>query len=278
MNQLLHHLRHNPMASLGLALLIVIVFGVSLPGLWSGWDPDRMEVASQFAAPGNAHWLGTDQFGRDVLSRLLHGGQYTLLIGCGVVALAFTTGVALGTVAGFYGGWVDGLIMRLVDALLSFPGLVLAIALAATFGPGLVNAMFAVALSMAPAFARVARGQALSITARPYVEAAICIGVPTRTLLLRYVLRNGIGPLLVQASLGVGSAILQTASLGYLGLGAQPPQSEWGADLAANLQFIDRSPWIALAPGLAILLTALSFNLLGDALSEWFNPKTRSSR
>lgn len=271
-------LRRNPLALLGSGLLAVILVGVVFAGLWSGWRPDEMAIAGQFSIPDFEHWLGTDQFGRDVLSRLLYGGRYTLLIGCGVVALAFTAGVTLGTVAGFFGGWVDGLIMRLVDALLSFPGLVLAIALAAAFGPGLLNAMFAVALSMAPAFARVARGQALSITAKPYVEAAISMGVARRRILTRYVLRNGIGPLLVQASLGVGSAILQTASLGYLGLGAQPPQSEWGGDLAANLQFIDRSPWVALAPGIAILLTVLCFNLIGDALAEWFNPKNRRRR
>jgi len=269
--------RDNRLAVVGMLILLLILVSVSFPGLWVGWSPNQMAVASHLSAPDALHWLGTDLFGRDVLSRLLYGGRYTLAVGCAVVSLAFVVGVAFGTLAGFCGGWVDGLIMRIVDALLSFPALVLAIALAATFGPGLLNAMLAVAISMAPGFARVARGQALSISAKPYVEAAIAIGVPRLRILLRYVLRNGIGPLLVQASLAIGSAILQTASLGYLGLGAQAPQAEWGGDLAANLQYLDRSPWIALAPGIAILCTVFAFNLIGDALADWFNPRKRNS-
>lgn len=269
--------RHNKVAVAGACLLLLIIVSVGLPFLWGPWLPDQMASASRLSPPDAAHWLGTDLFGRDVLSRLLYGGRYTLAVGCVVVALAFVVGVSLGILAGFCGGWVDALIMRCVDALLSFPALVLAIALTAAMGAGLANAMLAVAISMAPGFARVARGQALSISAKPYVEAAIAIGVPRRRILLRYILRNGIGPLLVQASLAVGSAILQTAALGYLGLGAQAPQAEWGGDLAANLQYLDRSPWIALAPGLAILLTVLAFNLIGDALADWFNPRKTNS-
>jgi peptide/nickel transport system permease protein len=183
--------------------------------------------------------------------------------------------VALGTVSGYCGGWIDSVIMRCVDAVLSFPALVLAIALAAAFGPSLENAMFAVAITLAPRFARVARTQAMAISVKPYVEAAVSMGVPTGRILTRYILRNGIGPLLVHASLSIGSAILQTASLGFLGLGAQAPLPEWGSDLAANLQYIDSAPWVALLPGTAILLTVLSFNLIGDALVDWLLPKGR---
>jgi peptide/nickel transport system permease protein len=160
--------------------------------------------------------------------------------------------------------------------MLSFPALVLAIALAAAFGPSLQNAMLAVAITLAPQFARVARAQALGVSVKLYVEAAVSLGLPTWRILWRHVLANGMGPLLVQASLSVGSAILQTASLGFLGLGAQPPLAEWGADVSNNLQFVRGSPWTALAPGFAILLTVLSFNLIGDALADWFNPRRRS--
>ena len=159
----------------------------------------------------------------------------------------------------------------------SFPALVLAIALAAALGPSLQNAMLAVSITLAPQFARLARGQALAIAARPYVEAAVAIGVSTPRLLFHYVLRNGIGPLLVQASLALGAAIVQTAGLGFLGLGAQPPAPEWGADVAANLQYIRGSPWVALAPGMAILLTVMAFNLIGDALADWVNPRKRNA-
>jgi peptide/nickel transport system permease protein len=165
--------------------------------------------------------------------------------------------------------------MRFVDALLSFPSLVLAIALAAALGPSLANAMLAVAIALAPQFARLARAQALSIAMLPYVEAAVAAGTRPQAIIWRHVLPNGIGPLLVQASLAIGSAILQTASLGFLGLGAQPPAPEWGADVAANLQYLREAPWAALAPGGAILLAVLAFNLIGDALADWFNPRRR---
>ncbi|WP_277964819.1 ABC transporter permease [Pseudomonas sp. RIT-To-2] len=278
MHELVYFARTNRLAVAGALMLLAILVGIAVVPLWLAYGPNTLAVSERFVAPDARHWLGTDLFGRDVLSRLLYGGRYTLAVGCAVVALAFTVGATFGTLSGYCGGWVDALMMRLVDALLSFPSLVLAIALAACLGPSLVNAMLAVAISLAPGFARVARGQALSISARPYVDAAISMGLPHPHILWHYVVRNGLGPLLVQASLAVGSAILQTASLGYLGLGAQAPQAEWGADLAANLQYLDRSPWIALAPGLAILATVLAFNLIGDALASWSNPKTRSSR
>ncbi|MCQ4162357.1 ABC transporter permease [Roseomonas sp. GC11] len=282
MRGLLSFLRRNPLAAIGAALLLLILLAVGLAPLWSLlWplpSPIAIDIQAKLAPPGAAHWLGTDYFGRDVLARLLHGGQATLAIGLGVVALAFCAGVPFGLLAGYAGGWADLVMMRVVDAMLSFPALVLAIALAAAFGPSLGNAMLAVSITLAPQFARVARAQAQSIAARPYVEAAIALGVRPPRLLLRYILRNGIGPLLVQASLALGSAILQTASLGFLGLGAQPPWPEWGADVSANLAYLRGAPWVVLAPGLAILLAVLSFNLIGDALAEWFNPRRRNAR
>jgi peptide/nickel transport system permease protein len=278
MAELARFLGHNRLALLGAVLLGLILLGVTLGPSLSAHSPIALDMARKLEPPGAAHWLGTDFFGRDVLVRVLVGGRATLAIGIGVVLLAFVVGVAFGTAAGFLGGLVDTAIMRLVDSLLAFPALVLAIALAAALGPSLGNAMLAVALALAPQFARLARSQAMAIAVQPYVEAAIAAGTPTPRILLAHILPNGIGPLLVQGSLAIGGAILQTASLGFLGLGAQPPAPEWGADVAANLGYLRESPWVALAPGGAILLTVLALNVIGDALADWFDPRRRAAR
>ena len=275
MSEVLRFLRGNRLAGYGAVLLAMLAFAVLFGPMLSPYEPARLSVINALVRPDAAHWLGTDAFGRDVLTRVLHGGRVTLGIGVGVIAIAFSVGVTYGTLSGFAGGWVDVVMMRIVDAVLSFPALVLAIALAAAFGASLENAMLAVAITLAPQFARVARAQALSISVRPFVEAAVSLGLPNRRILWRYILPNGLAPLLVQATLALGSAILQTASLGFLGLGAQPPIAEWGADVAGNLQYARDSPWVALAPGLAILLTVLSFNMLGDGLSDWMNPRRK---
>jgi len=271
-------LRNNRLAAVGAAVLVVLLVALSAPQWLSRYSPVAIDIFHKFAAPDVSHPLGTDAFGRDVFARLLFGARYTLLIGFGVVAVAFVAGTIYGTISGFFAGLVDQVMMRLVDAMLSFPSLVLAIALTATFGPSLGNAMLSVAIVLAPQFARLARAQAMAVAAQPFVTAAVAIGVPTRRILVQHVFLNGIGPLLVQGSLSVGSAILQTASLGFLGLGAQPPLPEWGSDLAANLAYIDDAPWVSLAPGVAIFLTVLACNLIGDALADWFDPRKRRER
>jgi peptide/nickel transport system permease protein len=276
MSELFRFLRKNTLALAGLIILALLVAIIVFGPIISPYSPTKLDVLHKLAAPGFEHWLGTDAFGRDVFTRIMYGGRATLAIGVGVVAIAFVVGVPFGMMAGFTGGWLDSIIMRIVDAILAFPALVLAIALAAAFGPSLENAMLAVAITLAPQFARVARSQALSISVKPYVEAAISLGLPTPRILFRYIFVNGLGPLLVQSTLALGSAILQTASLGFLGLGAQPPMAEWGADVSANLQFVRSAAWVALAPGMAILLAVLSFNLIGDSLADWFNPRRRS--
>ncbi|NGP18819.1 ABC transporter permease [Devosia aurantiaca] len=276
MTALILFLRKNSLATVGGLVLLAVILAVIFGPMISPYGPTKLDVLNKLQGPSWAHWLGTDSLGRDVMTRVLHGGRYTLAIGIGVVSIAFAVGVLFGTLAGFVGGAIDMIIMRVVDAMLSFPALVLAIALAAAFGPSLNNAMLAVAITLAPQFARVARSQALAISVKPYVEAAVSLGLPTRRILWRYVFANGLGPLLVQASLSFGSAILQTASLGFLGLGAQPPLAEWGADVSANLQYMRESPWVALSPGMAILLTVLCFNLIGDSLADWFNPRRRN--
>ncbi len=276
MRELLIFLRRNKLAVVGLVILVALVGLITIGPLVSPYTPTKLDILHKLDAPTLAHWLGTDAFGRDVLTRIMYGGRATLTIGVGVVAIAFVIGVFFGMLAGFVGGWPDSIIMRIVDAILAFPALVLAIALAAAFGPSLQNAMLAVAITLAPQFARVARSQALSISVKPYVEAAVSLGLPTHRILLRYIFVNGLGPLLVQSTLALGSAILQTASLGFLGLSAQPPLAEWGADVSANLQFVRSAAWVALAPGMAILLAVLSFNLIGDSLADWFNPRRRN--
>ena len=268
-------LRTNRLAAFGCVLLAAIVLCVVAGPLVYEVSPTRLNILRRLAPPGADFWLGTDSLGRDVLARVLHGGRVTLVVGCGVVAIAFVAGATIGMVSGFAGGWVDAVVMRLADAMLSFPSLVLAIALAAAFGPSLENAMLAVAITLMPQFARVARAQAVSISARPYVEAAVTLGLPRGRILLRYVFANGVGPLFVQATLALGAAILQTASLGFLGLGAQPPAAEWGADVSLNLDFVRSAPWVALAPGAGILLAVMAFNLIGDGLAEWLDPRRR---
>jgi peptide/nickel transport system permease protein len=271
-------LRTNRLAALGLALLAAILVCVIAGPLFYEVSPTRLNILKRLAPPGPDFWLGTDALGRDVFARVLHGGRVTLVVGCGVVALAFVTGATIGMISGFAGGWIDVVVMRLADAMLSFPSLVLAIALAAAFGPSLENAMLAVAITLMPQFARVARAQAVSVSARPYVEAAVTLGLTRRRILLRYVFANGVGPLFVQATLALGAAILQTASLGFLGLGAQPPAAEWGADVSINLDFVRSAPWVALAPGAGILLAVMAFNLIGDGLAEWLDPRRRPAQ
>ncbi|MFM7422540.1 MAG: ABC transporter permease [Alphaproteobacteria bacterium] len=275
MGGLVHFLRTNKMAGFGVALLAFILIAVLVGPVLYEVSPTRLNILKRLAPPGPDFWLGTDSLGRDVLARLLHGGRVTLIVGCSVVALAFAFGVTIGMISGFAGGWLDWFIMRLADAMLSFPSLVLAIALAAAFGPSLENAMLAVAITLMPQFARVARGQAISVSVKPYVDAAVTLGLPRRRILLRYVFANAVGPLMVQATLALGAAILQTASLGFLGLGAQPPAAEWGADVSINLDFVRSAPWVALVPGTGILLTVMAFNLIGDGLAEWMDPRRR---
>jgi peptide/nickel transport system permease protein len=262
-------------AVFGIVLLAVLVLGVALAGLLAPSSPIALNVANKLRPPGAGTLLGTDFFGRDILSRLLWGGQTTLLAGLLVIGLASVIGVPLGLLAGQRSGIVDEVLMRVADALLAFPTLVLAIAIASALGPSLQNAMLAVAIAYIPQFMRVARGQAKAIAALPYVESARAVGAGGGRLLLRHVAPNCLGPLAVQASLNLGGAILATASLGFLGLGVQAPTPEWGADVAANTVYIRESPWPALWPGLVIVLAVLAVNLMADGLVDYMNPRLR---
>lgn len=219
--------------------------------------------------------LGTDDVGRDIFSRLIYGARLSLMIGFSVVALSLTCGTALGLTAAFAGGAIDSFIMRLMDILLVFPSLLLAIVIVAILGPGLFNAMLAVAIVALPAYTRLSRASALGELARDYVTATRCAGAGRLYLMFSTVLPNCLAPLIVQASLGFSSAVLDAAALGFLGLGAQPPTPEWGTMLAGALQYYQRAWWVLTFPGLAILITVLAFNLFGDGLRDALDPKLK---
>ncbi|ANW34449.1 diguanylate cyclase [Ketogulonicigenium vulgare] len=223
--------------------------------------------------PSAAHWFGTDELGRDILSRMIWGARASLQAGVISVGIAVAFGVPLGLLAGYFGGWLDQIIARITDAMLAMPFLILAIALAAFLGPSLQNAMIAIGISAMPVFVRLARGQALSVKTEDYVEAARSIGISNLRIMGRYILPNIFPPILVQATLTIATAIIAEASLSFLGLGQQAPEPSWGAMLATAKNFLTQAPFMAVAPGIAIFLVVMGFNLLGDGLRDALDPR-----
>ena len=270
-------LLENRGAAGGLAIMIVLVIVAAAAPLLAPYGPADQFRDALLAPPFQEFRfpLGTDSLGRDILSRLIYGARLSLVIGVVVVTLSLVFGTLLGLVAAFAGGVVDVIIMRIMDVLLVFPSLLLAIVVVAILGPGLTNAMLAVALVLLPAYVRLARAAALGELAKDYVVATRAFGAGTLRLMLLVVLPNCLPPLIVQATLGFSSAILDAAALGFLGLGAQPPTPEWGTMLADALQFYARAWWLLTFPGLAILVTVMAFNLLGDGLRDALDPKLR---
>jgi peptide/nickel transport system permease protein len=269
-------LRHK-LAVVGLVVLVVFI-GAALLAPWiTAGDPSKIFFTDMRAAPGAAHTFGTDELGRDILTRVIYGARVSLTAGLVSVAMAMVAGTALGLIAGYAGGWLDNVIMRLVDALLALPFLVLAIALAAILGPSLQNTMIAIAIVSAPAFARVTRGEVLAQREREYVQAAQALGARDGRLILRHLLPNISGALTVQTSLAVATAILAESSLSFLGLGVQPPQPSWGSMLNAARGYLAEAPWMAVFPGAAIFLAVLAFNLVGDGLREALDPRGRDA-
>jgi len=236
-------------------------------------DPIAQDLAQRLQPPSAAHWLGTDEFGRDIFARLVHGTRISLAIGLVSVGVGALFGGLLGLVTGYFGGWVDLLGMRLTDLMLAFPSILLAVVIVAALGPSLTNAMVAVGIVSVPQYARLVRSSVLATRSAPFVEAARALGASESRVLFGTVLPQCVAPLLVQTSLGLATAILDAAGLSFLGLGAQPPTPEWGAMLGNGRDYVIHAPWILAAPGAAILLTVLGFNLLGDGLRDALDPR-----
>ena len=274
--------RRNRGAVVGLVVIVLLVLVASLADVIAPYSPSEQYRDATLRAPsltpvgGHVFLLGTDPVGRDILSRLIHGTRLSFVIGAVSVALSLGGGVLLGLLAGFYrGSWIEFTIMRLMDVMLALPSLLLAVAVVAVLGPGLANAMYAIAIVMLPHFVRLTRGAVLGELARDYVAASRVAGASTPRLMFDTVLPNCAAPLIVQATLGFSSAILDAAALGFLGLGAQPPTPEWGSMLASALEFIQSAWWVVTLPGLAILITVLAFNLTGDGLRDALDPKLK---
>src|SRR5437016_6322957 len=272
----LRRLGRMPAAWIG-GVIVLVLLAVALAGkAVAPFDPLRIVPADKLLSASPAHLFGTDDLGRDLLSRVIAGARISLLVGALVLVIAMSVGVGLGLVAGYWGGWMDEAIMRTTDVFLSFPRLVLAIAIAATLGPGLYNAMVAVALSWWPWYTRLVRGQLLSLRQQEFVLAGVSLGAGPARILLRHLLPNVGTTVVIQASIDVGYAILATAGLSFICLGAQPPTPEWGSMIAQARSYLIDFWWYPTFPGLAIFLAVLGFNLLGDAVRDAFDPRLRS--
>jgi len=264
----------NPISLIGLLILLVLVVAAIFGPALAPHDPFAQELANRLAPPGAAgHLLGTDALGRDILSRLIYGARLTLSIAVLVVVLVVPVGLAVGTLSGFLGGWVDTVLMRLTDIALAFPKIVLALALAAALGPGVINAVIAISITAWPAYARLARAETLRLVQSDFIHAARLQGASNSRLLLKYIVPLCSSSVIVRATLDMAGIILTVAGLGFLGLGAQPPSPEWGFMVASGRNVLIDAWWVATVPGLAILLVSLAFNLLGDGLRDVFDPR-----
>jgi peptide/nickel transport system permease protein len=269
---------HQKPAMAALVFLVLLVVVAVFAPLLAPYDPDKQNLTNVFASPSSEHWLGTDQLGRDVFSRLLFGARVSLLAAVQAVAIGLALGLIPGLVAGFVGGWVDVVIMRIAEAVMTFPGLLLAIAFVAVLGQGLTKAMIAVGIVFAPRLARLVRGLVLSVREETFIEASRSIGTPTHRIIRQHVVPNVMSPLVVQISLALGFAMLAEAALSFLGLGVRPPQSSWGSMLQTAYQNISQSAWLAIPPGVAIMCTVLAFNLLGDGIRDSLGKEIRRER
>jgi peptide/nickel transport system permease protein len=271
----LRKLMRRKAAVFGLCVVTLFVLVAVLAPWIAPYDPVKTSWTAIRKAPSALHWFGTDENGRDILSRIVHGASASLRAGVISVTIAVALGVPIGLLAGYRGGWIDAIISRVTDAMLACPFLILAIAMAAFLGPSLRNAMIAIGISATPIFVRLARGATMATMVEDYVEAARAVGNPRWRIALRHVLPNIVPPVLVQATLAIAMAIIAEASLSFLGLGQQPPAPSWGSMLNAAQRFLGQAPWMAIFPGLSIFVVVLAFNLLGDGLRDALDPKGR---
>jgi peptide/nickel transport system permease protein len=271
----LRTLTRNRLVLAGVVMVVGLILIAVFAGLIAPYDPIANNVRAALQPPSSYYYFGTDRFGRDVFSRVIHGSRLSLMVALVSVSVSAMIGVALGLVSGYYRGWVDNLIGRIMDVFFSFPALLLAIGVAAMLGPGLNNAIIAITVVYAPVFGRVVRGPVLVERGKEYVEAARVIGASSPRVLLRHVFPNVLSPLIVQATITLSQAILVEAYLSFLGLGTQPPFPSWGTMLQEGRSFLETSPWMSIFPGLAIMLTVLAFNLLGDGIRDVLDPRSR---
>lgn len=266
----------NRLAVTGLIVLLLLVILALFAPLIAPFGINELDVANRLAGPSAEHWFGTDELGRDVFSRMIIASRVSLQVGFIAVGIALAVGVPIGLIAGYYGGGVDSTLMRMMDVLFSIPAIVLAIAILAALGPGIINAMIAIGIVYTPIFARVTRGSVLALRDAIFVRAARSLGATDARILRAHILPNVIAPIIVQASLSLAFAILAEAALSFLGLGVQPPDPAWGRMLAEGRSFFRQAPWMAIFPGIGILVTVMAFNFVGDGLRDALDPQQRS--
>jgi peptide/nickel transport system permease protein len=259
----------------GLSVILILVFMAIFADFIAPYSYSKQNLTHTFETSSKQFLLGTDEFGRDILSRLIYGARISLQVGFIAVGIALVVGGMLGAIAGYYGGWMDNVLMRAMDVMLSIPGILLAIAIAAALGPGLFNLMIAVGISAVPNYARIIRGSVLSIREMEFIEAAHAVGSSDLRIILKHIIPNSMAPIIVQSTLGVAAAILNAAGLSFIGLGIQPPYPEWGAMLSGGRQYIRDYPHLTLYPGLTIMITILALNFLGDGLRDALDPKLK---
>lgn len=269
-------LRQNKAAMLGLLVMVILILAAIFADYVAPYGYDDQDLMRRFQTPNSQHWFGTDNFGRDIFSRIVYGAQVSLKVGLIAVGIAMFIGGALGAVAGFYGGKIDNFIMRFIDVLLAIPSILLAISIVAALGPELRNVMIAVGIGSIPSYGRIVRASVLSLRDQEFIEAARAVGADDTRLILKHIIPNSMAPLIVQATIGVANAILSAAGLGFIGLGIQPPLAEWGAMLNSGRQYIRDYPHLTAFPGLAIMITIFALNLLGDGLRDALDPRLKS--
>lgn len=270
-------LKKNKMALLGLGILVILVLLALFADVIADYDTVviKQNLANRLKGPSAEHWLGTDEFGRDIFARLIHGARVSLKVGIIAVGISIILGGILGALAGFYGGKIDNIIMRVMDVFLAVPSILLAIAIVSALGPSIINLMVAISISSVPRYARIVRASVLSIRDQEFVEAARAIGANNARIIFRHIIPNSLAPVIVQGTLGVASAILSTAGLSFIGLGIQPPAPEWGSMLSGGRQYLRYAWWVTTFPGVAIMITILSLNLLGDGLRDALDPRLK---
>lgn len=279
LKRFLKRFRRQRPAMIALGFLMLVAFVAVFASVLAPHDPDTQNLRNTLGSPFTSeHWLGTDELGRDVLSRLIFAARISLMAAGIAVSVGFVLGVPLGLLSGFIGGRLDTLLMRLTDAVMSFPPLILAIAVIAILGPSLVNAMLAIGIVFAPRFLRLVRGAVLTVREETYIEAARTIGTPTPIILVRHVLPNVLSPLIVQISLAAGFSLLAEAGLSFLGLGVQPPDASWGSMMGRAFRSLSQQSWLIVWPGMMIVLTVLAFNVLGDGLRDSLGRETREAK